>query len=182
VATVSASPGVLSSPGASRTEKTELPISVLHSEGVVHGFLILRTLEGETLADGYLSQLTHGDRLTSRLVFHFKDGSLFDETVVFSQRRIFRLRHYRLLQKGPAFKEPMTFTIDGASGRVNVRYSEKSGQEKTIDEQLNLPANLANGIIFTLLKNIRPGTPQISGCSFSHTKATHRETFNLSRR
>ena len=95
-------------------------------------------------------------------MFHFKDGSLFDETVVFSQRRIFRILKYRLLQKGPAFKEPMTFTIDGASGHVNVRYTEKNGEEESVDAQLNLPPNLANGLIFTLLKNVHPGTPQIT--------------------
>ena len=161
-ATASDSPAVASSLGASRTEKPELPISVLHSEGILHGFLIVRNLEGELLADGDITQFTHGERVTSRLIFHFKDSSLFDETVVFSQRRIFRVISYRLLQKGPAFKHPMTFTMEGASGKVLIRYAEENGQEKTITEQLALPANLANGMISTLLKNVRRNTPQIT--------------------
>src|SRR5689334_22312121 len=66
------------------------PVSVRYSEGLVHGFLALRNLDGELLADGDLLQRASGMRVTSRLVFRFKDGSLHDETAVFSQRREFR--------------------------------------------------------------------------------------------
>jgi hypothetical protein len=67
------------------------PVAVRQAEGLVHGFLVLRTLAGDTLADGDLIQVARGDRVTSRLVFRFKDGSVHDETAVFSQRRNFRL-------------------------------------------------------------------------------------------
>jgi hypothetical protein len=43
------------------------------------------------LADGDMIQFAHGDRVTSRLIFRFKDGSVHDDTVVFSQSRTFRL-------------------------------------------------------------------------------------------
>ena len=55
-------------------------VSVRYKEGVSHGFLVLRTLSGDTLADGDLIQIARGYRVTSRLVFHFKDGSVHDET------------------------------------------------------------------------------------------------------
>src|SRR5207245_3938256 len=97
-----------------------------------------------------------GDRVTRRLVCHFKDGSIHDETAVFSQRTRFRLLTDHLVQKGPAFERPMEMTIDTASGQVNVRYTEKDGKEKTEAEHLDLPADLANGLVTTLLKNIRP--------------------------
>jgi len=58
-------------------------------EGLVHGFLSLRLPEGRVLANGDLIQDSRDDRVTSRLLFHFKDGSLHDETAVFSQRTIF---------------------------------------------------------------------------------------------
>ena len=51
---------------------------VKHREGLVHGFLALRTLEGEVLAAGDLIQQARSDRVTSRLVFAFKDGSRHD--------------------------------------------------------------------------------------------------------
>src|SRR4051812_22548146 len=61
-------------------------IAVRHAEGLVHGFLILRTLDSTPLADGDLIQTSRGDRVTTRLVFHFKNGSIHDETAVYSQR------------------------------------------------------------------------------------------------
>src|SRR4051812_43917412 len=60
-------------------------IPVRHIEGTVHGFLVLRNQEGAALASGDLIQTVQGDRLVSSLIFHFKDGSLDDETTTFSQ-------------------------------------------------------------------------------------------------
>jgi hypothetical protein len=60
------------------------PVTVRHNEGLVHGFLALRTLDGSLLADGDLIQVARGNRVTSQIVFHFKDGSLHDETTVFT--------------------------------------------------------------------------------------------------
>src|SRR6185503_10053874 len=75
------------------------PVPVRNAEGLVHGFLVLRTLDGTALADGDLIQTARGDRVTSRLVFHFKDGSLHDETAVYSQRGNLRLVRGHLVQK-----------------------------------------------------------------------------------
>ena len=131
------------------------PVVVRHVEGLVHGFLSLRSPEGNVLATGDLIQGARGDRVTSRLVFHFKDGSMNDETSVFSQRGHFRLLRYNLVQKGPAFEQPLDMTIDGPTGHVTVRYKNEHGEEKVEDEQLNLPPDLANGMLITLLKNVR---------------------------
>jgi hypothetical protein len=135
------------------------PVRVRHTEGVVHGFLALRTLEGKTVADGDLIQRANGDRVTSRLVFHFRDGSLHDETAVFTQRGSFQLVSDHLVQKGPVFQQPLEMTIDRASGRVVVRYSDEDGKQKVADEHFDLPDDLANGVILTLLKNVAPGAP-----------------------
>jgi hypothetical protein len=140
------------------------PVGVRYLEGLVHGFLVLRSPEGALLANGDLIQLVRGDRVTSRLVFHFKDGSLHDETAVFSQRGHFRLLSDRLVQRGPAFEQPMEMTIDAQTGQVTVRYTDEHGEQKSEDERLELPADLANGLIITLLKNVRPGAlpPSVS--------------------
>jgi hypothetical protein len=135
-------------------------VSVRFTEGVVHGFLALRTLDGKTLADGDLIQFARGDRVTSRLVFRFKDGSIHDETVVFSQRQTFRVLSDHLIQKGPAFPHPVDVTIDAKSGQVTVRYTDKDGHPKVAAEHLDLPPDLANGLLLTLLKNILPTAPQ----------------------
>jgi hypothetical protein len=131
------------------------PVAVRHAEGLVHGFLSLRSPEGALLANGDLLQNVVGDRVTNRLVFRFKDGSSSDETGVFSQRGHFKLSGYHLVQKGPSFEQPLDMTIDVASGRVTVRYKNDHGEDKVEDEQMKLPDDLANGMIITLLKNFR---------------------------
>jgi hypothetical protein len=130
-----------------------------HAEGLVHGFLVLRTLEGNTLADGDLIQFAHGDRVTNHLLFHFKDGSVHDETAVFSQRGSFRLLSDHLLQKGPSFQHPMDVSIDASKGLVTVHYTD-DGAEKIRTDRLKLPLDLANGLVLTLLKNLRPDAPE----------------------
>ncbi len=51
-------------------------VEVRHSEALVKGFLALRTLDGKLLADGDLNQTSQGDRVTSHLVFHFKESEV----------------------------------------------------------------------------------------------------------
>ena len=133
--------------------------AVRHKEGLVHGFLALRSLNGETLADGDLIQTARGDQVTSHLVFHFRDGSVHDETTVFSQRQSFRLISDHLIQKGPAFPHPVEVTIRASTGEVTVRYPDHDGNEKVVSERLGPAAELANGMVLTLLKNLKPDDP-----------------------
>jgi hypothetical protein len=128
-------------------------VAVHHTEGLVHGFLVLRTLEGETLAHGDLTQVAHANHVTTHLVFHFKDGSVHDETAVYSQLRNFQLLRAHLVQKGPSFSNPQDVSIDALSGQVTVRYTS-DGKEQVKTEHMKLPPDLANGLVFTLLKNM----------------------------
>lgn len=57
---------------------------------------------------------------------------------------------------GAAFRVPMDVSIDGAAGRVTVRYRDEDGKEKVETEQKPLPADLANGMVLTLVRNIAP--------------------------
>ncbi len=140
-------------------ERAAAQVKVRHTEGTVHGFLVLRTLEGQTLAYGDLIQLPHGNRVTNHLVFHFKDGSLHDETAIYSQRPNFRLLSYHLVQKGPSFPQPEEVSIDASTGQVTVRYTDDKGKEQVKTERMKLPPDLANGMILTLLKNMPPKSP-----------------------
>lgn len=62
------------------------PVAVRFPEGAAHGFVVLRSERGEALAHGELVQAPRGQGVQSRLVFRFADGSLYDETVTFSQK------------------------------------------------------------------------------------------------
>jgi len=134
-------------------------ITAQHKEGLLHGFLVLRNAEGQAIADGDLIQNVNGDRVTSRLVFHFKDGSVNDETAVFSQRKYFRLLSDHLIQKGPSFEHPVDMTVNAASGQVSVHYTE-DGHEKTASERLHLGPDLANGVLLMLVKNLPPNSAE----------------------
>jgi hypothetical protein len=137
-------------------------VGVRYTEGLLHGFLALRTLEGKTLAVGDLTQTTEGDRVTNKLAFKFKDGSVHEETTVFSQRDKFQVTAYHLIQKGPAFKRQIETSIDVPSGQITVHYTEVAGQEKVLNERLELGPDLANGMVPTLVKNILAPLSQVT--------------------
>jgi hypothetical protein len=120
------------------------PVAVRHTEGLVHGFLVLRTVAGDTLADGDLIQVARGDRVTSRLVFRFKDGSLHDETAVFSQRHNFRLLSDHLVQKGPAFQHPMEVIMRVLACRAAV--ADHPSPEKVLSRSRGARSKRARGM------------------------------------
>jgi hypothetical protein len=135
-------------------------VKVHYIEGVTHGFLLLRSEAGEILADGDLRQVVgSGGRVVNQITFRFKDGSLYDETTIFTQRGEFRVVSDKVVSKGPSFKHPGETFVDVTTGQVTLR-SEENGKEKTVTEHMKLPPDLANGMVFTLLKNISPDTPQ----------------------
>src|SRR5207237_2703294 len=135
-------------------------VRVRHMEGLMHDFRALRTLDGRRLADSETTQIAEGDRVTSRLIFRFKDGSVYDDTTIFSQQGAFRVLSDHLVQRGPSFKQPMETSIDASSGQVTVRYKDQDGGEKILRERRDLPPDIANGLLFTLVKHIQPNVPQ----------------------
>ena len=132
------------------------PVTVRRVQGYIHGFVVLKDLDDKILASGDLTQTPAGNRVTAIVNLHFKDGSLYQETFVYSQRRTFQLLTYKQVQKGPSFKTPATLSLDTSTGKVNVQYTEKDGDAKTIDDKLSLPPDLANGILPTLLTQVDP--------------------------
>ena len=104
------------------------PIAVRFADGLVHGFLTPRSPAGPLLASGDLLQTASGGRVKSRLVFRFVDGSVSDETAVFTQHGHFRLVSDHSIQRGPAFERSLEMAIDAGTGIVTVRY-RKEGDE-----------------------------------------------------
>lgn len=135
------------------------PVPVRFAEGATHGFLVLRTFEGALLASGDLLQVSRsGGEVQSRMVFRFADGSLFDETVVYTQARVFTLRSYRLLQRGPAFPEDTEVWMERASGKYRITIQGRGGEGKEVLEgTLDLPPDVYNGMILTVAKNLPAG-------------------------
>jgi hypothetical protein len=128
-------------------------------EGVTHGFLVVRAPGGEVLADGDLLQSVREEGVESRLVFRFRDGSLHDERVLFSQQRTFRLLSYRLQQRGPRFPEALeiTLTRERDQGRYRVVSRRAGDDDKTESGETELPPDVYNGMTTMLLRNLARG-------------------------
>jgi hypothetical protein len=134
------------------------PVPVRFAEGSLHGFLVLTTLKQELVASGDLLQVGRDGDVRSRLVFHFKDGSVFDETVVFTQRNVFTLQTYHLVQRGPAFPEDTEISLERATGKYRVKTRvRKDGREKVENGTLVLPPDVYNGMVLTVVKNLAGG-------------------------
>jgi hypothetical protein len=132
------------------------PIPVRHPQGSAHGFVVLKTPEGKRLATGDMTQILRGDRVISRLIFRFRDGSVADDTTIFTQRGVFRLISNHHIQRGPSFPKPMDMLIDALTGQITSR--SKDG--KVRHDHLDLPADVANGLPPNLLMNLDPAAPE----------------------
>jgi hypothetical protein len=125
---------------------------VRRSQGTYHAFLVLKSLQGKPLAAGDLVQVAHGNELTARVTFHFRDGSLDDETSVYSQDGVFRLISDHHVQHGPSFPNPIDVEIDAAKRQIRSKDAKGEPVEENFDE---LP-DLCNGMLWTVLLNLDP--------------------------
>ncbi len=128
------------------------PIPVLYLEGSHRAFLVLTTKDGKRIASGDLTQSVQGTHVTCRLVFHFLDGSVDDETTVFTQQNTFRLISDHHIQRGPAFPHPIDVTIHATTGQITTRTPKGEVRE----DHLDLPSDLSNGLLQMLIKNLPP--------------------------
>jgi hypothetical protein len=131
-------------------------VPVRSPQGSAHGFVVAKTLEGKRIAVGDMTQTVHNDRVTSRLILRFADGSIDDETAVFSQRGVICLLSYHHIQRGPYFPKPIDFLMDAPLGKIT---NHIEGRDDT-QVHLDLPKDLANGLPLKLLLNILPSTPE----------------------
>ena len=148
------------------------PVAVRFPEGVTHGFLIVRSLTGETIGQGEMTQVVkEGDLVESQLVFRFKDGSLHDEKVAFSQQRVFTLISYRLVQRGPSFPDQLDVSIDRGTAQYTVRsQAGAQGKEEVLSGRVDLPKDVYNGMLITVSKNLPKGADEtVSVLAFTPT-------------
>lgn len=138
------------------------PIAVRFSEGVTHGFLLVRSLAGEIIGQGEVTQVAkEGDLVESRLVFKFKDGSLHDEKVAFSQKGVFTLISYHLTQRGPLFPEQVEVFFDRGTEEYKVQTQSKKDEQAVVRTgRLTLPKDVYNGMVVTTLLNLPKGASE----------------------
>ncbi len=142
----------------SRAAQAE-PVRARYTEGTQHGYLALTTKDGRRIATGELVQVVEGDRVHVRLVYRFVDGSVDDEHSVFTQRGAFHLVRDHHVQKGPSFPHPCDVSIDTGTGKVITRDVTGGKGAPAETSTMELPDDLANGSIITILKNLDPKAP-----------------------
>jgi len=140
---------------------TALPaetVAVRHIQRPLHRFMVARSEAGNVIATGEFTQVVQGDEVTMRLTYSFVDGSIDDETTTYRQQGTFRLVRYHHLQKGPFFTKPIDFTVEAATGIVSSRTVDKKGKIQVESKHMDLPVDLANGFVGTLLLNVPHNT------------------------
>jgi hypothetical protein len=131
------------------------PIPVKEKQGAMHGFLVLKSVQGKIIAVGDQLSVVEGNQVHSRLTFHFRDGSIDDERSVFEQDGVFLLMSDHHIQKGPSFPEPLDLTLNVPTGKV--RWTERKGDKQEVKtEHMDLPPDLANGMTSLIVENF-PG-------------------------
>jgi hypothetical protein len=133
-------------------------ISVRHIQSPMHRFMVARSEAGKIVANGEFSQVVQGDEVTMRLTYHFVDGSIDDETTTYSQQGTFRLVRNHHIQQGPFFAKPIDLAVEAATGIATSRTADKNGKIQVESEHIDLPDDLANGFVGTLLLNLAPNT------------------------
>jgi hypothetical protein len=148
------------------------PIAVRFPEGMTHGFLQVRSAAGEIIGHGEMIQVPkEGDVVENQLVFRFKDGSLHDEKVAFSQQRVFTLISYRLVQRGPSFPEQLDISMDRGTAEYTVRLrAGENEREEVLTGKLDLPPDVYNGMLIAMTKNLQRGVDEtVSVIAFTPT-------------
>jgi hypothetical protein len=134
------------------------PIAVRHIQRPMHRFMVARSEDGKTIASGEFSQVVQGDEVTMRMTYRFVDGSIDDETTTYRQQSTFRLIRNHHIEQGSFFKKPIDFTVEAASGIVTSRTTDRNGKIHIESKHMDLPDDLANGIVGTLLLNVPHNT------------------------
>ncbi len=132
------------------------PPLVRYVQGTIHGFLEMRSPDGRVVANGDIIQSVRGDRVTLQTLFNFRDGSTDDETTTYSQRHSFQFISDHHIQKGPFFPHPIDVLIDAHAGQVTTRTTGKDGKEDVKTDHLDLPPDLANGLVPLVIENLGP--------------------------
>jgi hypothetical protein len=135
-------------------------VPVRHVQRPMHRFMVARSEDGRTIASGEFSQVVQGDEVSMRLTYRFVDGSIDDESTTYTQQGKFRLVRNHHIQKGPFFSRPIDFAVEASTGTVTSRTIDKNGKIRVENKHMNLPEDLANGFVGTLLLNVSHNTTQ----------------------
>lgn len=90
------------------------------------------------------------------MTFHFREGSTFDETVVFSQQRSFKLESFHLMYRGPSFTSDTDIALERTLSKYRVKTKRHEDEkEEVLNGSLELPLDAyTGGMVLTVAKNL----------------------------
>ncbi len=121
--------------------------------------MVLRSDTGKIVARVEFTETVEGDEVTMRLTHRFVDGSIDDETTTYRQQGTFRLIRNHHVQSGPFFTKPFDFAVEAATGTATTRTTDRNGKVHVETQHIDLPDDLANGFVGTILLNVPPNSP-----------------------
>jgi len=133
-------------------------VPVKHRQLPDHGTMVARSEAGKIIARFEFSQVVENDDVTMRMTYRFADGSIDEETTTYTQQGTFRLVRNHHIQKGPFFSRPIDFAVEAATGIATTRTVDRNGKMHVESEHVELPDDLANGFVGTLLLNVPQNT------------------------
>ena len=119
----------------------------------------MKTEDGKVIGVGDSVNQQMGRTWRSRLTLRFRDGSVDDDTTVYTQGTTLHVVSDHHVQKGPMFPKPMDSTLNTATRTVTWHEIHDSKDEvKT--ETMDLPDDLANGMMPWVLQNLPRGAAE----------------------
>jgi hypothetical protein len=131
-------------------------IAVKHVQRPMHRSMTTRSIDGKVLASGEFTQAMQGDEVTMEMLYRFIDGSIDDETTTYKQQGTFCLVRNHHVQTGPFFAKQVDLAVDARTGVATSRTADKNGKVDVLTKHMDLPNDLTNGFIGTLLLNVPP--------------------------
>ncbi len=133
-------------------------IPVKHIQRSLHRSMVTHSDSGKVIATVDFSQVVQAHEVTMRLTYRFVDGSIDDEMTTYTQQGTFHLVSDHHMQRGPFFAKPSDFTVEADTGMAISRTTDRNGRAHVETERMDLPYDLANGIVGTLLLNVPSDT------------------------
>jgi hypothetical protein len=134
------------------------PISVRNIQRPIHLLMVARSEAGKAIARVEFTQVVLRNEVSMRLTYRFDDGSIDDEMTTFRQQGTFRLVRNHHIQEGLFFTRAVDFTVEAATGMATSRTEEKNGNIRVESHHIDLPDDLANGFVGTVLLNVPKDT------------------------
>ena len=133
-------------------------IPVKHAQLPMHSSMVARTETGKIIARVEFTQVVEGDEVTMHLTYHFLDGSIDDETTTYRQQGTFRLVRNHHMEQGPFFPRPVDFAVEATTGMATSRTADWMGKIQVESAHIDVPDDLANGFVGTVLLNVAHDT------------------------